>query len=229
LIGEGLSHFCFGAIGLGLFLGFYPLYFSLPFTILASLWIQYLSEKNPIEVDTAIGMISSLGVALGIMMASLGEGFNIDLFSYLFGDILAISQFEVLITFVLCIIILLFISLFYHDLFALTFDEEFSKILGIKAQVINRVLVVLTAVTVVSGIKVVGTLLVSSLIILPSATSLQLAKSFKALLFTSTLLACFSVIIGIFLAYFFNLPAGASIVLLNFSFFILANFISRFR
>jgi len=207
LIGEGLSHFAFGTIGLGLLLNVYPLAITIPLVLLASLWILHLVAKTNIYADAAIGLVSAIGIALGIILASKSGGFNVDLFSYLFGDILAVSQTETMIAIILSLIVIVTVSLFYHDLFAITFDEEYAKVLGLKTKRLNVLLVMLTALTVVLGIKVVGTMLVASLIIFPAITGLQVAKGFKQVIITAVCIALISVLGGTVVAYKLDCPA----------------------
>jgi zinc transport system permease protein len=149
LIGDGLSHVSFGAIALGLFLGFYPFYVAIPLVIMASYLVLKLTEKARIYGDAAIGIVSAVGIAGGVLLASLSNGFNVDLFSYLFGNILAISSQEVLLSVGLSVVILLVIIFLYNDLFSTTFDEQFAKITGINTKRINVALMFLTAITVV--------------------------------------------------------------------------------
>jgi len=219
LIGDGLSHVSFGAIALGLFLGFYPFYIAIPVVIFASFFILKLSEKTKIYGDAAIGIVSSLGIAGGVILASLSQGFNIDLFSYLFGNILAISQTEVYLSIGLSLLVLIIIIFLYHDFFSTTFDEEYAKVSGIKTKRINLILMSLTAVTVVLAIKVVGIMLVSALLILPAVTALQIAKGFKAAMIIAAASSVISVWIGISLSFYLNLPTGATIVIINFILF----------
>lgn len=222
LIGDGLAHVSFGAIALGLFFGFYPVYFAIPIVILASVFVLKLVKKGRFSGDAAIGIVSSVGIAGGVILASLGRGFNIDLFSYLFGNILAISSVEMYFSILLSLVVLAIVYLFYYDLFSITFNEECARATGIETDRINTLLVILTAVTCVLAVKVVGVMLVSSLLILPAVTALQLRRSFKATIFISAMVAVFSVLIGILLSIILNIPAGASIVLCNFLIFILA-------
>lgn len=222
LIGDGLSHVSFGAIALGLFFGLYPTYFAIPVVILASVFILNLVKRGRFSGDAAIGIVSSAGIAIGVILASLSNGFNVDLFSYLFGNILAISSTEMFFSIFLSLIVLAVIYLFYYELFSITFNEDYAKTTGIKTELINSLLVVLTGITVVLAVKVVGVMLVSSLLILPAVTALQLKQSFKATIFISAISAVFSVILGILLSIVFNIPAGATIVLVNFFIFILA-------
>ena len=229
LIGDGLAHVAFGAIGLGLLLHAHPLYVAAPLVMLASLGILLLTEKAKIYGDAAVGVVSALGVATGVMLASVGQGFNVDLFSYLFGSILAISAGEVILSVALSVVVLIVVALFRHDLFAITFEEEYAQVLGIRTRRVTYALTLGTALTVVLGIRVVGTMLVSSLIIFPTITALQLARGFKAALLIAALAAVGSVVLGIFLSFLSNLPTGATIVYVNLAFFAGAFLAARVR
>ena len=222
LIGHGLAHVSFATIGLALVLHASPMYVSVPLVMLASLWILRLSERGNMYGDAAIGLVAALGVATGVMLASLGRGFNVDLFSYLFGNILAISRGEVVLSVLVSMVVVALVVLFYHDLFALTFEEDYARVLGVNAKRINQVLILCTSLTVVLGIRVVGTMLVSSLIVLPAVTALQIARGFKTAIAAAAASAVASVVLGIFVSYVFDLPTGATIVYANFAFFALA-------
>lgn len=221
LIGDGLSHVSFGAIALGLFFGFYPFYVAIPLVLAASYFILKLTQKAKIYGDAAIGIVSSVGIAGGVILASLSKGFNVDLFSYLFGNILATSGQEVILSITLSLLVLLIIIFLYNDLFSATFDEEFAKITGVKTERVNIILIFLTAVTVVLAIKVVGIMLVSALLILPAVTALQIAKGFKGAMLISMIVAVASVLVGISASFLLDLPTGATIVLVNFVLFAL--------
>lgn len=222
LIGEGLAHFSLAPIGFALMLGIYPLYVAVPMGILASFWILHLANRANMYGDAAIGLVSAIGVAAGVTMASLGSGFNVDLFSYLFGDILAVSRLESILTVCLSFVVLLLVFLYFQDLFAIAFDEEYASVVGLNTVRTNQVLIILTTFTVILGIKVVGIMLVSSLIIFPAVTALQLSKRFKTVIIFSITSVVLSVIAGIMMAYLFNLPAGAAIVIVNFVFFLVS-------
>lgn len=228
MIGDGLSHVAFGAVGLGLLAGVTPLYMAIPVVMLASLFILKLCNKSGINGDAAIGLVSSLGVATGVILASKGGGFNVDLFSYLFGNILAISKHEVLMSIALSLIIIGVIVFFFHDFFATSFEEEYAQTLGIKTGFINSLLAICTGLTVVLGIRIVGAMLVSSLIVFPAITALQLARGFRGVIITAVVLSMASVLIGIILSFILELPSGATIVMVNFAFFIPAFFIGKF-
>lgn len=229
LIGDGLAHVSFATIALGLVLNVYPLYVSIPLVMLASLFILKLTEKANIYGDAAIGMVAALGIAVGVILASVAGGFNVDLFGYLFGNILAISKTEVIMTIALSFIVIAIILLFYNDLFSITFDEDYAFVSGIRVKRINNLLILLTALTVVLGIKVVGTMLVSSLIIIPSVSALQLAKGFKSAIAIAVFFAVMSVVIGVFISFIANIPTGATIVVVNFIFFCFAFILGRLK
>jgi zinc transport system permease protein len=222
LIGDGLAHVTFGSVALGLLFRVYPLYISLPVVMASSLGILKLMERARIFGDAAIGILSALGIAGGILAASLAGGFNVDLFSYLFGNILSISVQEVYTSICLSVIVLSVIVFNYHDIFSITFDEEFARASGINANRINTMIVLFTAITVVLTMKVVGIMLTSALLIFPAVTAFQVARGFKYALLIAATVALSSVISGIFLSLLFNLPTGASIVSVNFIFFALA-------
>ncbi|OIQ04459.1 MAG: ABC transporter [Candidatus Moranbacteria bacterium CG2_30_41_165] len=221
LIGDGLSHVSFGAIALGLFFGVYPLYIAVPVVMIGSYFILKITEKAKVYGDAAIGIVSAVGISGGVILASLSKGFNVDLFSYLFGNILAISETEVIFSVTLSFLVLSMLYFFYWDLFSATFDEEYAKTTGIHTNFINILLTLLTAVTVVLSIKVVGVMLVSALLILPSVSALQIARGFKQALFLSILFSLLSVFFGIIFSFLFDIPAGATIVMLSVIFFML--------
>ena len=215
LIGDGLAHVSFAAIAIGLLVSDKPLIISIPLVIIASFIVLLMKEKAKIDADATIGLLSSTSIALGVIIASLAKGFNVDLFSYLFGSILFINNSEVLISFLLATSIVVLIIVFYNDLFSLTFDENFASISGVKVKKINYLLSVFTSVTIVLGIRIVGTLLISSLIVFPSVSALQISRGFKETLIYSAIFSLIAVTIGIILSYIFNLPTGALIVLVN--------------
>jgi len=229
LIGDGLAHVSFGAIALGLFFGFYPFYVAIPVALIASWFILKLTEHAKLYGDAAIGIVSSVGIAGGVILASLSRGFNVDLFSYLFGNILAISGREVVLSIGLSMAVLLVIVFFYNDLFSATFDREYARLTGVRTARIDLLLSSLTAVTVVLAIKVAGIMLVSALLILPAVTALQLSKGFKTAMVVSVLTAIVSVFAGITISFFLDLPAGATIVLCNVSLFAAALLLKKIK
>jgi zinc transport system permease protein len=216
MIGHGLAHVAFAGVALGLFLNVMPLAAALVIAVGASLLIMKLKVKSGLHGDTAIAIFSSVGFALGIILATLSHSFNVDLFSYLFGEILAIETSEVLFSIVLAFVVVLLVVLNYHKFMYMTFDRESAKASGIKVDRLDSLLTVLTAVTVVLGMKVVGILLVSALVVIPAAAGLQIASSFKQAIVFSACISIISVVLGLILAFLLDLPASGSIVLLSF-------------
>lgn len=222
LIGDGLAHVTFGSTAIALALKLYSvmsLLVTMPIVLLASLGILKLTEKGRLSGDTAIGLVSALGISAGIILASAGGGYNVDLLSFLFGNILSIRSEEVVIAALLCLGVMLLLTLYYHELFAISFSDELAKVSGIRTSFINSILVLLTALSVVLAMKLVGIMLISSLLIVPAAAALQLARGFKVCIILAALQGCSSVIIGIIISIMSNLPASASIVMVNLLFF----------
>ena len=229
LIGDGLAHVTFGGVAMGMLLGVFPLYTAIPVVMASSIAILKLVERARLFGDAAIGMVSSIGIAGGIVLASVAGGFNIDLFSYLFGNILAIRASEVVISMCLSLGVITTVLLLFHELFSMTFDEESARASGIKTGRINMILVLLSGLTVVLAMKVVGIMLISSLLIVPPVTALQIARSFKGTMAFASVISIISVISGVWLSVALDLPTGATIVILNFVFFIASLLYKRVR
>ena len=207
LIGDGLAHITFGSVAVVLLIGISPLYITLaalPLVMISSLAILKLTRSKKIHGDAAIGIVSSIGIAVGIVLASLSGGYNVDLFSYLFGNILTVNQTELLLSFIIFIIVVGCVIFFYHDLFAVTFDEELAQSMGIKTKRINILLFILTAVAAVLAMKVTGIMLVSAMLILPPLTALQLSISFRMTIIVSVIFSILSVICGIIFSFLLN-------------------------
>lgn len=222
LIGDGLAHVTFGSTAIALALKLYSalsLLVSMPIVLLASLGILKLTEKGRLSGDAAIGLVSALGISAGIILASVGGGYNVDLLSYLFGNILSIRSEEVVIAALLCVGVMLLVTFYYHELFAISFSNELAKVSGIRTSFINSILVLLTALSVVLAMKLVGIMLISSLLIVPAAAALQLARGFKVCIMLAAFQGCSSVVIGIIISIMSNLPASATIVMVNLLFF----------
>ena len=229
MIGDGLAHVSFATVALALLLNQSPLIISIPIVSLSSLLILKLSEENRIGGDAAIGLISSTAVAIGVMISSVSSGFSVDLYSYLFGSILIISEMDVYLSLVLSIIIVGTVIYFYQDLFAMTYDIDYAKVSGRKTKQLNQIISFLTSITIVLGIRVVGTMLISSLIIFPTVSALRLSNSFKSTIIWAVIISSFSVVFGLLISISFDLPTGSSIVLINALVFVICTWISLIR
>lgn len=215
MIGDGLAHVSFATVALALVLNQSPLIISIPIVSLASLLILKLSEENRIGGDAAIGLIASTSLAIGVFITSVSNGFSVDLSSYLFGSILIIAQSDVYLSLVLTVLIVSLVLVFYQDLFAMTYDLDYAKVSGRKTKRLNQLLSILTAITIVLGIRVVGTMLISSLIIFPTVSALRLSKGFKSTIVWAVIIAIISVMSGILISVTLDFPTGSSIVLIN--------------
>jgi len=221
MIGHGLAHVTFAGIAIGLFVNFMPLVVALGTAVAASLIITRLKSAAGMHGDTAIAIFSSVGFAAGVMLASLSHNLSVDLLSYLFGEILAIEPAETWFSVILALVVVSVVALNYQEYLYATFDREAARAAGVKVDRLDTVLTVLTAVTVVLGMKVVGILLVSALVVIPAAAALMVASRFKQAILLSTLVSVVSVFMGLVLAFFLDFPASGTIVLLSFLIFVL--------
>jgi zinc transport system permease protein len=226
MIGDGLSHVGFGALAIATAMNAAPLKISIPIVILAAFFLLKISDNSKTKGDAAIALISTSSLAIGVMAISVTSGINIDVYNYMFGSILAMSKADVVLSVVLSIIVLILYVFFYSKIFAITFDENFAKATGIKAGLYNMLLATLTAVTIVIGMRLMGALLISSLIIFPSLTSMKIFKSFRSVVISSAILSIACFMIGIIISYIFSTPAGASVVCVNIIIFFLFSLIS---
>ena len=219
MIGDGLSHVSFGALSIAIALGFAPIKFSIPVVIIAAFFLLRLAENGKMKSDAAIAMVSASALAIGVIVTSLTTGLSTDVCSYMFGSILAMSKEDVVMSVVLSIVVLIMFGFCYHRIFAVTFDESFSKATGVKVGMYNTLISIFTAVTVVLGIKMMGAMLISSLIIFPALTSMRLFKSFISVTVCSAVLAVINFSVGLMASYVLSVPAGASVVVANLGMF----------
>ena len=213
LIGEGIAHLSFGGIAVGLLAGLYPLGVALVFALLGTVAISVLHQKKLVYYETAIGILFSFGLAIGAVAASLAGGFDVDLFSYLFGNILTISDEDLLYILLLSMAVLAFCLLFYKELVAMTFDTAGARLAGVPVASFDLVFNVMVAFTVVVSIQIVGSLLVSALLIIPAASALQLSSSFRSTVLIGLVVAVLSVVAGLMLSFFFDIATGGAIVI----------------
>lgn len=215
MIGDGLSHVGFGAMAVATAFNFAPLVFSIPVVIAAAFLLLRISESSKIKGDSAIAIISTGALAVGVITVSLTTGMNTDVSSYMFGSILSMTDDDVVLSVILCICVLFMFVFFYTKIFAVTFDESFAKATGTRTGLYNSLIALLTAVTVVLGMRMMGALLISALIIFPALTSMSLCKSFRSVTICSVILSLVCFLIGITASYGLNTPTGATVVVVN--------------
>jgi zinc transport system permease protein len=213
LFGDAMSHVAFGGLSLGLFLNLYPIWTAYIFTVLAGLGITKLRDSVTIPADSAVAILLSSGLAIGVVLTSLSGGFSLDLFSFLFGSILLVSTQDTLIILIVGILVLSIMSIIYRRLMYITFDDKQAVVSGINVKLVNYVFIALAALTVVTSIRLVGVLLISALIVLPNITAILFGRGFKKTALISMSVSVGSVVSGIIVSYIVNIaPAGAIVL-----------------
>ena len=220
MIGDGLSHVAFGACAIAACLNWAPLIVSIPVVIISAFIILKLSEKSKIHGDSLIALFASSSLAIGYIAIKLG-GLNKDLDSYLYGNIYMISTTELILTLVLTVVVIGAFVIFYNRIFSITFDEDFSKSSGVRTEIYNIIISILCAFTVVIGMKVMGTLLITSLIVFPVLSARQICKTYKHVVIASAIISVLCFVIGIITNLAVDLPVGATIVVINLIVFII--------
>ena len=229
MIGDGLSHVSFGALSIAVAFGalavaaalnLAPLEVAVPVIIIAAFLLLRLSENSKINGDAAIAIISSTALAIGVVFVSV-SGVNTDLNSYLFGSILATTTADAIMCGILALVVIVIFILFYNKIFAVTFDETFSRATGLKTGVYNTVIALLTALTIVIGMRIMGTLLISALIIFPALSSMRVCKKFKSVILCSGVLSLCCFFVGMCVSYSCDTPTGASVVIVNAAVFLI--------
>ena len=221
MIGTGLSNVGFGSLALATAFNAAPLGVAIPIVIAAAFLLLRLSENSKIKGDAAVALVSTGSLAVGIIIISQSTGMNTDVCNYLFGSILAMAKTDVYLSISLSVVVLFLFVLFYNKLFAITFDETFAKTSGIKVDFFNMLIAFLTALTIVLGMRIMGVMLISSLIIFPALTSMRLFKKFKSVTVCSAVISIVSFFIGVVISYLYATPTGASVVLVNLIVFVL--------
>ena len=197
MIGDGIAHTAFGGIALGLLLGVNPLLTALGISVLAVLAISYMRRKGVAPSDSAIAVMLALGFSFGLIVISVARGFNVELFSYLFGSILTIDIVDLLVVSLLGVFVLLFLGFFRRELLSMVFDEEDSRVMGIPTNTLSLAFDLLVATTIVLSIKVIGTVLVVALLVIPGLSALQLSLSFRKTIFVAVCFSIMSTVLGI--------------------------------
>lgn len=215
LFGDAISHVAFGGIAIGLFINLYPIWTAFIVSIFGALGITKLRESTKIPPDSAIAVLLTSGLAVGVVLIGLAGGFTLDLYSFLFGSILLVSPQDTLTILVLSAAVLSIISVIYRKLLYVTFDEQQAKVSGIQVTNLNYLFIVLASITVITSIRLVGVLLISSLVVIPNITAIMFGKGFKKTLLISFLIAVYSVLGGIIISYYLNLAPGGTIVLMS--------------
>ncbi|MFV0268111.1 MAG: metal ABC transporter permease [Draconibacterium sp.] len=211
-ISGGITHASFGGIGLAFLFGFNPLLGAVLFAVMSAMGIQFFTKVAEIREDSSIAIWWSLGMALGIIFVFLTPGYTPNLMSYLFGNILTVTSSELWWMFMLNVVIVLFFTLFLRQILYIAFDEEFARTAGLPVDLYNYLIMTLIALTVVLNIRVVGIILILSLLTIPQASANLFTKDFKKLIVLSSMFAFIGTMIGLFISYFLDIPSGAAII-----------------
>lgn len=221
MIGDGLSHVAFGALSISFALNLAPLVVTIPVVVITAFVLLRLSDSSSIKGDSAIALIASTSLAAGVAAASLGGGGQIDVNSYMFGSILLVGKDELFVCIPLAIVVFVLFFTCYHDIFLVTYDEDFARASGTNVAVYKTVIALLTALVIVIGMRIMGTLLISSLVIFPALTAMRVFKSFRGVVICSVITSVFAFIMGLVLSFLAELPTGSSIVLVDAAMFAL--------
>jgi zinc transport system permease protein len=220
MIGDGLSHVSFGALSIALACGWAPLPVSIPVVIAAAILLLRMTESSPMGADAAIAVASASALAVGVIVTSVTTGMTTDVDSYMFGSILAMDRSDVALSVGLSVAVLVLFIVFYHKLFAITFDESFSRATGVKVGLYNTLLSVLTALTIVLGMRMMGAMLISSLVIFPALSAMRIRKSFRGVVICAGIISVTSFCAGLTLSYLVSTPVGATVVVVNLTVFL---------
>lgn len=226
MIGDGLSHVGYGALAVAAAFNLAPLQVAIPVVIIAAFFLLRLSQNSKLKGDALIAIISCSALSIGMIVVSLFE-VNIDVNSYMFGSILSLQEEDVILSVISSFVVIILYVLFYKRIFAVTFDESFSKATGIKTGIYNGLIAILTAVVIVVGMRLMGALLISGLIIFPSLSAMRICKSYRGVTVFSAAISVICFIIGLFITFYLPVPTGACIVITNLASFIICTIIGK--
>ncbi|MDP3970852.1 MAG: metal ABC transporter permease [bacterium] len=224
---DAISHSALAGIAIGIMLGVAPFPAAIVFCVFLGLGTVYIKNRSTVSIDTIIGVLFAAGISLGVALISRLQEFRTDLFTFLFGDVLAVTWNDILVSTVLTIVILIYLLYTSKQLLLSTFSEDFSIVRGIKTVWLEYSFFAITALTIAMSIKVVGIILITGLLIIPGAIGKNLGKSFKQTVFWSLIFSVFSAISGIIISYYLDIPSGPSIILVGASCFIITTIIRR--
>ena len=229
MIGDGLSHVSFGALSVAVACGWAPLPVSIPVVVIAALGLLRMTERSKLGADAAIAVVSASALAIGIIVTSLTTGMTTDVDNYMFGSVLAMTKGDVALSVVLSVTVLTLYLLFYHQIFAVTFDESFSRATGLKVDACNTLLAILTALTIVLGMRMMGAMLISSLVIFPALTAMRLFKSFRGVILCAAVTSVVCFCVGLTISFGFSTPVGATVVAADLTVFLAACLLAALR
>ncbi len=228
MIGDGLSHVGYGALAVAAAFNLAPLQVAIPVVVVTAFFLLKLSKNSKLNGDALIAIISCSALAIGMIVISVFE-VNIDVNSYMFGSILALQEGDIVLSVISSLAVIILYVLFYNRIFAVTFDESFSKATGIKTGLYNGLIALLTAVVTVVGMRLMGALLISGLIIFPSLSAMRICKSYRGVTLFSAIISVFCFITGLVITFYLPVPTGACIVVTNLAAFLICAVIGKIK
>ena len=229
MIGDGLSHVGFGALAIATVLNAAPLAVAIPVVVAAAFLLLRISSGGRIKGDAAIGLLSTCALAVGVILISLSTGMNTEVNNYLFGSILSMSREDVILSAAIVLTVLILFVLFYNRIFAVTFDETFARATGVRAGAYNALIALLTALTIVVGMRMMGSMLISGLLIFPALSAMRLCKRFRSVIIAAAIISVFCFLLGTLVSYLAAIPTGASVICANMIVLLLLTAAGRLR
>lgn len=229
MIGDGLSHVAFASFSVATILNITPIIFAIPVTIIVSFLIIRMNDNSKINSETLIALISASSLAIGTFAISIVKGVNNDINNYLFGSILSLTTLDTIISIVLCIIVVILFIYSYNKIFALTFDETFAKSIGINTELYNAIFASISSIVIVLGMRLMGALLISSLIIFPTVIASMCSKNYMGVVIKSIIISIITFVIGLITSYYLGTPTGSTIVIINIIVFIIIKIINLMK
>ena len=228
MIGDGLSHVGFGVLTIATAFGITtPLFIAIPAVAISAIVLLKIGNNSKLKSDSAIALISSSALAIGVAATSITTGMNVDVCNFMFGSILAMTNSDIVLSIVVSVLVIAIFVIYYRKIFVVTFDENFAKANGLKANRYKNIIAIFTALIIVVGMRMMGVMLISSIIIFPALTSMRVFKSFKKVIISSSIISIISFLIGIYLSYIYNISTGAMIVIVNLIIFIIFTLLEK--
>ncbi len=211
----GIAHSAYAGIGLAFFLNFNPIIGAIGVSVLFAIIIGLVSLKKKHRIDAIIGVIWAVGMSAGIILIDFTPGYNVDLMSWLFGSIIAVSMFDIIVALILDVVIILIVILFFKEIYAMTYDEEYAKIVGVPVRLFYFMLLIMVALSIVVLMRIVGLIMIIAMLTIPSLIAEKFTNSLKSMMLLSSILGLIFITVGIFLAYLLDITSGATIILLS--------------
>ena len=229
MIGDGLSHLGLGVLSVSLVFGMAPMWISVIAIMIAAVLLLHISERSSVRGDSVIALISTSSIALSVIVTSAAGGLNSDVWSYMFGSVLALSRSDAILSILLSLAVVSVFAIFYNKIFAVCADERFARASGVRVGSCKLVLSLLIAVTIAVGMRLMGTMLISGLIVFPALSAMSISKRYRSAIILSAILSLICFVLGLIISYTLSLPSGAGIVAVNLICFVICRLVRLAR